>query len=463
MRIVALIGLAAMGARFITTDLREKRIYNRDVLLSAAVIAALYGLLMLHTWWADVFASSVGSARFDFLPWEHFQACARHAAVALAMSLTLWVFRIWPAGDAKLYFLLAVLLPLIDPSGLALSYRLPLALLVNIFIPAAFVILLRSVLWLWTFRLRHGFAFYADLGRSRVGRYIVDTAREAWRDGTKELRAWREKAKTEPAEAVKTGLSFGAVALFGGLVLAHLQLTMPWYRYFGPVAGFAVVIAWRWLKERFSEETLSGLVAVGAVGAMAAGGKPFWEVFRVTLLQWSFFSVLFQAGTVLLRHILTKKGEGFTTFLFILGTASSLGLLPVLFPFLFTGLARSTALWAFFGIVFGVVYALVYSALEENVIYCPTERIHPRLVLASAAWDGIRRDEAFYRENFRWRYPDGLTASQAESLKKWCRERSMEAIAVRKPEPFAIWVFTGMLLTLVMKGDVVSYCVSLLK
>jgi len=449
-----MVALGAMAVRCTAIDIQHKRIYNRDIAFFAAIIAGLYGVLLMHSWWGQVLQASFGKAGMSFYVGDFFWGSALHAGMALGLAVGLWLFGIWPAGDAKLYFLLATLVPLIAPDRLGLSFRLPLMLLVNIFVPAALVFLGKAFYWLWNRHLAHGFGFFLALGRGRVLGYGRDILRGWVQEAGEYLRKERADAVRDPRGAAKRVLSFAVLTVFGAFVITHLELTMPVYRYSGPLAGFVVVLVWRELRNHFSDETLAGLTAVAVVGAIGLSENSFWSVFRVCLIKWSFFGLLFGAGTALLRRMLAVR-DGFTTFLALLSGASALGLLPILFPYLFTGMVRSVFLWSGFGVVFGIIYALMRCALEEDITYVPAELIHPRLVLASSVWESLRADEDV-QDSFRRRYPDGLTVRQAEALREWCQERSIGAVAVRQTEPFAMWIFVGVFLTIVLQRDVVT-------
>ena len=420
------------------------------------MIGALYAALLLAAWWDAAFSWERGGSDAAVLRGQW----AGHAAVSAALALGLWLLRIWPAGDAKLFLILAAALPLAAPARVRPSALLPVALLTNVFVPAAAVFLLRSFVWLWRMRLVHGYSFHRALGRSRVWDYWAQEIGGCWREAAQKARGWLADAAQRPWEAARAAASAAGLWVFAALTLTHLNRTVPGYRVLGPLVGLAVMAAWRWLRAWLSQETLGGIAAVAVFAAILSGGEPFWNAFCVSLVQWSFFGLLFEAGTRLLQRVLRAQ-EGFYTFLALAGFAGSLGLFPVLFPFAFTGGARMLLQWSFFGVVLGALYTLAGAAMEENVTYCPAEALHPRLVLAGSAWEVIRRDEEFYRENFRWRYPDGLTEAQAAELRRWCRERSIQALAVRETEPLAVWMFAGTALTLLLGKDVVGYGIRL--
>ncbi|MDD5656019.1 MAG: hypothetical protein PHF00_02035 [Elusimicrobia bacterium] len=453
--------LILISARCVAADFRDKRILNRDLRLAASAAGVLYGVLALRAWWGEAFPA-VGALAGPY-PDGFLGGCLNCVAAACGLALLLWLARIWPAGDAKLFMILALFLPLIRPGGLPVGARLPLSFLVNIFVPAAAVVLVKAFVWLWLTRLRHGWAFHRELGRSRLAGYWLDMARNSALELARSARQRLREAARSPAAAVQAGLACLASAVFGAVVLAHLDRTMPWYRYLGPFLGVGIMMIWRWLKSLASQEALAGAIGIAAVFSLAAGGASFRDLFWRCLLSWSLFGILFEIGAFMLRRM-ARAQEGFSTFLAVLGFAAGLGVLPIIFPFFFTGLAKTMATWAFFGIMLGLGFALIRAVLEENVSYCPADHIHPRLVLAKAAWEDIRRDEAFYQENFRWRFPDGLTDKQAESLRRWCAGRSVAAVATRDTEPFAGWMVAGAGVTLLLAGrDVASCVVALLR
>jgi hypothetical protein len=67
------------------------------------------------------------------------------------------------------------------------------------------------------------------------------------------------------------------------------------------------------------------------------------------------------------------------------------------------------------------------------------------------------RDEYFHEAYFEGAlYPDGLTKMQVKLLKAWCKRHEIETVEVQKIMPFAPWIFAGVVLTLLLRRDLMS-------
>jgi len=89
--------------------------------------------LILFNLLKAVQAASNPALLFKFYP-----AYLLHAALTALAAVVLWKARFWPAGDAKFFIVMSLLLPLIRPNIKMFPAHLFLAELLNIFIPACF-------------------------------------------------------------------------------------------------------------------------------------------------------------------------------------------------------------------------------------------------------------------------------------------------------------------------------------
>jgi len=125
-------------------DWRTGKIRNRNILFGLAVCAcALCGLLLMSAVHSAAPHLPVGGVIFkpanwvsSAPAWKFYGGYCLHAALGLLAGAALWKAGYWPAGDAKLYILFCLMLPLIDPAIGFYPAGLFFVLLVNIFIPA---------------------------------------------------------------------------------------------------------------------------------------------------------------------------------------------------------------------------------------------------------------------------------------------------------------------------------------
>jgi len=135
---------SAMGGWVLYTDLRFQKIRNRVLLAGLAAALAAYLIALTATFLATVGAPMLGGTYYT---WGFYRALACHAVLAAAAALALWNLKIWPAGDAKLFALFSLLLPLAAADIPGFPAWLFMTCLINVFLPPAFFILGRALWW----------------------------------------------------------------------------------------------------------------------------------------------------------------------------------------------------------------------------------------------------------------------------------------------------------------------------
>lgn len=115
---------AGLGAVIAYEDFSTHKIRNVRIKAGLGFCVAGYAALFAAGHWSAV-----------ALPAGFFERALVHALLSLAIALVLWQTDIWPAGDAKLLILAAILIPLLDLEPPRFPHALFLVLLINIFIP----------------------------------------------------------------------------------------------------------------------------------------------------------------------------------------------------------------------------------------------------------------------------------------------------------------------------------------
>ncbi|MBI3566122.1 MAG: prepilin peptidase [Elusimicrobia bacterium] len=136
--------LLALGAAASFQDWRERKIRNRLILAGLAFAAAAAGGLFLNSL-AGHWRWRLGPIGEFYLPARFYPRLALHAALSLGAGFLVWRLSVWPAGDAKLFALLALLAALVDPNLPGFPSYLFLLLLINIFVPAGLVFAVETV------------------------------------------------------------------------------------------------------------------------------------------------------------------------------------------------------------------------------------------------------------------------------------------------------------------------------
>lgn len=425
--------LSLLGA-FSWTDYRLKKIRNRALLAGLAAAALGYAALAFWTWRAEG----------RFFVQAYYADAARSVAAAWAAGLGLWLLRMWPAGDAKLFMMLAAFLPLLSPESPLLPWRAPLAVLMNVFIPAALGIVLSAFLWIW--RTRAGRRLEAARA---AGAGLLDVlGRPRWGELGAELRA-AARAAVQGASERPGAFLLGAADWAGFFASAAVLLAVLTARYganewTGLILCAFSFFAWSGLGSLLGRARAP--VAWAAVAA-AVQTTPGLDVPAVgaRALHLAVYGGSVAAGMQFLRTWL--KGGGGLWWLW--------GLAPLALGFVAPFVHAAPwvlALGAFLGA--GVMAVSVH--VKEDVLNWKTDALEPHLILSAHSLEVVRRDPEFFEDELGTLYPDGLTHEQAGLLKGWCARNKVPELTMQRTLSFAGWICLGYLLTLGLQDDVVN-------
>lgn len=123
-----------LGLKTSYTDIRHGTIKNKHILFALAYAACAYLLLIF------IFFLNGVDVRLGY-----FNDLLVNGVISLVLGLILWNFNGWSAGDAKLFFAYALLMPLGYYSNGYIKYFPSLMLLVNTFVPFFALFFFRAV------------------------------------------------------------------------------------------------------------------------------------------------------------------------------------------------------------------------------------------------------------------------------------------------------------------------------
>ena len=111
------------------------------------------GVFAVFTTWnlAANFLLDIWRIQLPVILWAYILKVLLNALIALAAGYFLWYFDVWAAGDAKLFFIFALLLPLKYYWRSALPYFPSAVLLINTFIPIIIFLVLLNLYRLWAY------------------------------------------------------------------------------------------------------------------------------------------------------------------------------------------------------------------------------------------------------------------------------------------------------------------------
>lgn len=128
-------------------DFKDSKIRNRWVLFGLAYSFVVY----LTSWFLQRFfpenivSLNFGDEVFSYLLWN-FDKWSINLVISVSIAYILWHYKIWAAGDAKLFITYAALIPMGQYSKVYFNYYFAsYLLLLSIFIPATIYIFLKAV------------------------------------------------------------------------------------------------------------------------------------------------------------------------------------------------------------------------------------------------------------------------------------------------------------------------------
>jgi hypothetical protein len=456
------------------TDFSRQRIQHRYLFWGAAAAATGY-LLLIGGW-----LLRSGDLASLLHPHGFFRGVVTHVLLCVLAAMGLWQFRVWPAGDAKLFVLLSLFYPLTLTEGILNHESLFLSALINAFIPAAFYVFARACAYIIDTRVKHARNFFKNMGWRKEAGYLRGQLEAALHGMKPALNAFYKELAANPwylATAIFQWL-LGSVTM--AVISYHLHdffrsplllslLCMGaffvWSRlrsyisgYLGTLLGAGILIAllfkdgvpdWGRLSALFGNISIFGFfMFLGMNLAMRwlshGGYLAFILPFLFSLAGWALSSII-SAVAPLLRSAATAL--------------SSLGapvhgpalVVPNLPAFLAPHL-ETFAQMAAFGLFFGLSLVLVRRWDEEVRPTHTRDALSSYLILSPAIVDRIKADKKFYEKYFKTLYADGLTQEQADALKRWCSKNGIDAVALTPTISFASWIFLGFFLTRIFQG-----------
>lgn len=298
--------------------------------------------------------------------------------ISIGIAYLLWKSGIWAAGDAKLFIVYTLLIPLDYYSKSYLPYFPSFALLLNIFIPVFLFIMIIAL-----FKLIDIAAYVFKNRNQKKGVLIL--AKETMVKIVAKIRgSWQNLL----------GLLIGYLAIFLGLqiLMSRLHLRPIWII-------MLMLIAFRPISEGIKKSRslllLTGIILVGYFG----------------------YKVIYHQGI--------------------------LELIPI-----FKSLI---CLILLFGILKAILNLYIkYTQVDKIDIY----NLRPKMLLTDEVIKGFQKEFRGFKDALGTIYPDGLSESQAELIKKIYLEKGYKTIEVYKTFPFALWMFFGVMLTLWLKQNV---------
>jgi len=307
-----------------------------------------------------------------------------NAVIALIIAFLMWRGGGWAAGDAKLFFIYSLLIPL----GYYWKSYLPLfpsfSLLINIFIPIFIYLLIKA------------FFYFVKYIYQRIQKH----------KNTKTQK--HENKKSDIKKGIKDRIkSMGTILLaFVTIVLVFTVFQAPIKKYFSiDIASFQMFvfaafiifrrIAFDFLKKPIVLKIIASILIIVLIAGFATSPAATWQSLKRTVQIMIIFMIVFSLFVALIDFHISRTGTR----------------------------------------EIGVRNLKAKMNLDEGII------------------NQIKKDKKFFKQYLSRIYPEGLTQEQAEAVKKWLLEKKNEKVRICKPFPFVLWMFIGVIITLILKSS----------
>ncbi len=457
---------AAAWAHMGYVDWKEQKIRNRYLLLWLKFAAGAYALLLLQSA-LGAFGGGTG-----YLLGGYYYELGRYLAFSGLAAYAFWGLRIWPAGDVKLFFLLALFYPLMRAPGSLHSGLRFLEVLINIFVPAAAFLFVTAAAYLWRTRFSHQSEFFRELGVKRFAVFAVEKAVEALGQVRAEVAASARYYRENPRVFLLDAGAWLAMMSVMSMISYYLNRVITSH-FLKTLVCFALFFAWSRFCLAIGKGRALALIFVMFALLLIRNPDLDWRILGAVFGHISVFSLcIFFGIQIAFKLVAGKTGYLFLPLLFMLpglipwaalrraalsylpDSAALLGGLRVS-PGAYSELA-SLSIWAALGTFFGLSLVFVRIWDAESYQSVSPEQVLPYMTLGPSIVELIRQDEEFCEEYFSTFYADGLTPDQAEALRPWCREQGIELVPLAPTISFANWIFAGYLITVLLGGHVLS-------
>lgn len=374
-------------------DFKYGKIRNKWLKIGFIWGFALFGLFLLWNlsfWLMGHFGISPRSVLL--LKLSYLKDVSLNTTLAFLIGFLMWHWSVWSAGDAKLFALFSLLLPLKFYAKGYLSYFPSFALLLNIFTVALLVFLLTLI---WTF-------LHWIFTRKRV---ILSE---------KEKTIQKKQLKQKTLSIIKETL--GIIVIFFVIV-----------SFFGILLGSPV------------GEKLTSFLTV-----------------TLGLEKWTVFIILLGAFILLMRFLQKIRKIFYVIavilliWLFYKWLSFDQSPLMAVRPML-----GITSVIVFGGFAFRKMFDWYLKKKEIKKVKSedlkPGMRLTEETIRALT-----EKDKKLFKKSIGRIYPDGLTKKQIPLLREFIKGKKEITFEIYQPSPFAIWMLIGLIITILLKGAIIQ-------
>ena len=118
-------------------------------------------------------------------------------------------------------------------------------------------------------------------------------------------------------------------------------------------------------------------------------------------------------------------------------------------------------LFIFYMVIINLIFKLFGSLAASDIKIINIEDLKQNMILTTDALRLLSKDQEFYK-NLGNIYPDGLSPEQTEKIKEFFKNKDVKTVEVCKTFPFAVFIFIGAIITLIIQGSLIGWLITIL-
>lgn len=115
----------------------------------------------------------------------------------------------------------------------------------------------------------------------------------------------------------------------------------------------------------------------------------------------------------------------------------------------------------FYMVIINLIFRLFGSLANSDIKIINIENLEQNMILTVGALKLLSGDQEFYK-NLGNIYPDGLSPEQTEKIKEFFKNKDVKTVEVCKTFPFALFIFIGAIITLIIQGSLIGWLIKVL-
>lgn len=384
-----------LGLVIIKEDLKDGKIRNKWIVLGLKLGLALYVLLLAWLLFTSFKTPFLGES-FVYYPLKYYFIVALNFVFSAVISYLFWQYRLWSAGDAKLFILFSFLLPLKYYSNGYLPLFPSSALLINVFIPIfAFLIVRIAVDFLRNMTTafhRHGHSFLLPYWQGMKFNFNNNIG---------------NKRRTV-AFAVSFFLTFVIMPIARNQITSLLSSIL---------SGGFLIFASFYLLQNYIHEYIDKYL---------------------------------------------KKNLVLVLFVFLIPVYFIFGYIYFFEAMVFSLEATLKIAFSFMIILILIEKLADFYIGEKEVIMIAVENLKPKMIISEEIMREIENNKGLKTKVGDF-HAEGLSNDQIDILKPWLLKTNKNKVPVYKTFSFGVWIFAGVVVTIIFKQSIFHLILSYLK